>query len=154
MAAGPASSQIFGFAVTPAASACANGASALNPNATVTATQAMYNMYVCFPSGNATAALFNADVPLGFPNPGGCFPACATINGQTQGFAFFDPQYASLFGWRSVGTSAYHGLQVTLRRHTKDLSLDLNYTYSKSMDMGSNAERINQFRALVLPVKS
>jgi len=67
MAAGPASSQIFGFAP------CANGAAALSPGSSVTATQAMYNMWSCIPSGNATSALFNADVPLGYPNPGAAF---------------------------------------------------------------------------------
>lgn len=137
-AAGPASSQIFGF------NACAPGAAALAPGAAVTATQAMYNLWSCTPQ-NDTAALFVADVPLGFPNPGGCFPACATINGNTQGWTFFDQQWASLYGWRSIGTSNYHGLQASLRGHRQGLTFDLNYTFSKAMDEGSNAEYINQF---------
>lgn len=106
----------------------------------------MYDSFACN-VGNETTALFFADVPLGFSNPGGCFPACATINGkQTSGYAFFDPQWSSLYAWRSIGNSAYNGFQLSLRkRMTSGLNFDVNYTYSKSLDVGSNAERINEF---------
>jgi hypothetical protein len=136
-AAGPAATQIFG---------CSNGSSSINM---VTATQAMYDLFSCF-AGNETTALYAADVPGGFGisgYPGGCFPACASIGGkQTNGYAFFDPQWSSLYAWRSIGNSAYNGLQVSLRkRMSNGLNMDLNYTFSKSIDMGSNAERINEF---------
>jgi hypothetical protein len=142
-AAGPASSQIYGFAP------CAPGAASIAPSANVTATQAMYNLWACNPLGGDTAALFLADVPGGFGIPGQCFPACATINGQqTQGFAFFDPQFSSLYAWRSIGNSNYNGLLASLRGRMKGLVFDLNYTYSKSMDYGSNAEYINEFQGI------
>jgi hypothetical protein len=120
-----------------------------------TATQAMYGLYSCF-LHNETAALINTDVPgeaaenlpSATPGPGGCFPACATLGGQVTPYAFFNPQFTSLYAWRNTGTSSYHGLQVTLRRGmTHGLQWDFNYTFSKSMDIGSNAERINQFDA-------
>jgi len=144
--------NVFPSAAGPSAtqgSGCAPGSLDANGHFTLTsmtATQAMYDLYACF-VGNETTALFLADVPLGFSNPGGCFPACATIGGnQTNGYALFDAQWSSLYAWRSIGDSAYNGLQLSLRkRMTSGLNFDLNYTYSKSMDVGSNAERISEF---------
>ena len=132
---------------------CAPGSSTFS--GPTTATQAMYGLYSCF-LHNETAALINTDVPgeatNNLPNavlgPGGCFPSCATLGGQSTPYAFFNPQFTSLYAWRNTGTSSYHGLQVTLRRGmTHGLQWDFNYTFSKSMDVGSNAERINQFDA-------
>jgi hypothetical protein len=44
-----------------------------------------------------------------------------------------------------MGNSAYNGGQFSLRHHAGGLEFDINYTYSKSIDIGSNAERINEF---------
>ena len=42
--------------------------------------------------------------------------------------------------------SSYNALNVTLRRAlSQGVQFDFNYTYSKSIDVGSNAERINLF---------
>jgi len=119
-------------------SGCAPG---VNFNATnYTATQAMYDMYSCF-AGNETTGLFVADLF--------CLPACAQLPGQPAGgqpFNFFDDQFSSLYAWRSIGNSAYHSAQLTLRHAmSSGLQFDLNYTFSKSIDIGSNAERINEF---------
>ncbi|HEV3483336.1 MAG TPA: carboxypeptidase-like regulatory domain-containing protein [Candidatus Acidoferrales bacterium] len=142
-AAGQASTQLYGAGFGP----CAPHSGAPIPgSANVTATQAMYNMWSCNPPGSDTVALFNADIPV-FPTATGCFPACATISGkQTQGYAFFDPQFSSLYAWRSIGNSNYHGLLASLRGRMNGLVFDLNYAYSKSMDYGSNAEYINEFQ--------
>ena len=132
-AAGPASSQIFG---------CAPNSTGLT---TVTATQAMYDLFDCY-AGNETTALETADEPGASGVNSGCFPACATINGKlTNGNVYYSPQFSSLFAWRSTGNSAYNAGQFSLRHRANGLEFDLNYTYSKSMDVGSNAERINEF---------
>jgi hypothetical protein len=132
-AAGAASSQIFG---------CSPNATGLT---TVTATQAMYDLFSCY-AGNETTALETADEPGANGVNSGCFPACATINGQqTNGNVFYSPQFSSLFSWRSIGNSAYNAGQFSLRHRSGGLEFDLNYTYSKSIDEGSNAERINEF---------
>jgi hypothetical protein len=100
----------------------------------------MYDMYSCF-AGNETTGLFVADLF--------CLPACAQLPGQTTGgqpFNYFDDQFSSLYAWRSIGNSAYHSAQLTLRHSmSSGLQFDLNYTFSKSIDIGSNAERINEF---------
>jgi hypothetical protein len=107
------------------------------------ATQAMYDMFSCF-SGNETTALQFADGAGGYP----CLPACAQLAGQSQQtpYNFYDPQFVSLYAWRTQGTSSYNALQATLR-HTMSYGLEFDFTYafSKSIDVGSNAERINSF---------
>jgi hypothetical protein len=122
------------------------------PNrATVTVTQAMYESFACN-LHNETLPLIFADVPGEF-GTSGCYPLCATIPGQTNaaGYtpnAFFNPQFTSLYAWRNTGTSSYHGLQLTLRHGlSHGLQWDFNYTFSKSIDIGSSAERINAYDA-------
>ena len=113
--------------------------------ATLTATQAMYDLFA-FNAGNETTALEYADVP-GVVNANSCYPACASVNGQQTPFTFYSAQYSSLYGWNTIGNSAYNAGQFSLRRRKSDgLQFDLNYTYSKSIDIGSNAERINHFQ--------
>ena len=119
-------------------SGCAPG---VNFNTTTyTATQAMYDQFSCN-SFNETTALFVADLF--------CLPACAQLPGQAAGgqpFNYWDDQFSSLYAWRSIGNSAYHSMQLSLRHAmTGGLQFDFNYTFSKSIDIGSNAERINEF---------
>ncbi len=127
-----------------------------------TATQSMYDLFACFgmaPNGsggysvvgNETSALAATDLAgyWGYSGPGGpCIPACATINGQQSPYAFYAPQTASLDAWASIGNSAYNSGQFSLRKRAGGLTFDLNYTYSKSIDIGSNAERISVFEGL------
>lgn len=134
----PSAAGSFGFGPGSGGLGCAPGNSSFG--GTTTATQAMYDMYSCF-AGNETTALFIADLL--------CLPACAQLAGQPAGgqiFNFFDDQFSSLYAWRSVGNSAYHSMQLSLRRAVSStLQFDFNYTFSKSIDIGSNAERINEF---------
>jgi Carboxypeptidase regulatory-like domain len=112
---------------------CAPGT---NPGVTnYTATQAVYDMWSCY-VGNETSALFNLDLP------NACLPACSKLGP----YAYFDSQFSSLYAWRSIGNAAYNGLQLMLRHKGHGLDFDINYTYSKSIDVGSNAERINEFQ--------
>jgi hypothetical protein len=66
--------------------------------------------------------------------------------GCPNGTQFWQSQFSSLYAWSSIGTSSYNGLQVTLRHPSgHGLTTVLNYTFSKSLDMGSGAERSNEF---------
>jgi hypothetical protein len=126
LAAGPASSVSYGCGF-PGESALAN----------YTATQAMYDEFAC--------NLFNETLALEIADAF-CFPACAGPNGTP--FRYYQDQFSSLYAWKSQGTSAYHGVQVSLRHAmTNGLQFDLNYVFSKSLDVGSNAERVNGFEA-------
>jgi hypothetical protein len=54
--------------------------------------------------------------------------------------AFFNPQYAALATFSSVGNSDYHGGSFSLRRRQTNLSFALNYTFAKSMDDASGLQ--------------
>jgi hypothetical protein len=97
-----------------------------------TATQNIYDLFYAN-GNNATYSLQSLDAY--------CFPACSTLGP----YAYWDDQFSSMFSWRSTGTSNYNGLQAMLRRHVGGLEFDLNYTYSKSQDANSNAERVNEY---------
>ena len=130
------------------ASGCApNSASIGSP----TPTQNIYDLYYCN-LGNETLSLQSLDAF--------CFPACvgtgtnnlATISPFTgplgTPFFYYQPQFSSLYGWQTRGNSNYNGLQLSLRHAlASGLQFDLNYVYSKSIDVGSNAERVSQYES-------
>jgi hypothetical protein len=98
-------------------------------------------------SGDEIVSLQALDAPSQ-PGSTTCSPSCATLPGQSgpTPYNFFMPQFSSLWGWRTSGNSSYHALNLTFRRAlTSGIQFDVNYTFSKSIDVGSNAERINVF---------
>ena len=71
-----------------------------------------------------------------------CTPACSIFGP----YAYFAEQYDALAAISSLGRSNYHALVLTLRKNYADgLQFDVNYTLSKSMDMGSQVERGSAF---------
>ena len=59
---------------------------------------------------------------------------------------FFQPQFAALNMWSTVSWSDYHAGQFTLRERFSDsLSLDVNYTFAKSMDNASGTQDAGNF---------
>ncbi len=105
-----------------------------------TATQNMFDLMSCGFVHNESTFQQIIDGVGG----GACFPGCITLGGVTQTTPqYFASQFASLYAWRSIGNSAYNAGQLLLR-HTMShgLQFDLNYTYSHSIDEGSDAERI------------
>jgi hypothetical protein len=58
---------------------------------------------------------------------------------------FFSDQFSSLYAEATIGTSSYNALQFTLRHPpAHGLTVDVNYTFSKSLDLGSETERTSQ----------
>ena len=106
------------------------------PTSTASPLQAAYDLF-CSGSTNETTPLFVLD--YGF-------------DGFTTKFgpnAFFNPQYSSLYAWRSIGFAGYNALQVTLHKRMSDgLRFDFNYTYSRSIDLASDAERVGEWGGL------
>ena len=75
-----------------------------------------------------TQALLDMDFGYGTSNPG----------------RYWNQQFSSLYAWASIGNSSYNALQFSLRHPTSHgFTVDANYTLSKSLDMGSGAERAN-----------
>jgi Carboxypeptidase regulatory-like domain len=120
-------------------------ANTANPNCLV---QSVYDVYynpaaVSYP-GNEVVGLGNIDIfaalednlgnTLSFNNPNG-----------TPGLpgAMLNNQATSMFSWGSIGKSSYNALQATLRKQfSSGVQLDLNYTYSRSIDITSSASRL------------
>jgi hypothetical protein len=136
--AGPAgyAGNYFGFSGT-----CATNAPA-NP----TATQNMYDLMSCGFVHNETTFQQIIDGVGGTP----CFPGCITLGGVTQTTPqYFASQFASLYAWRSIGNSYYDAGQLILRHSmSHGVQFDVNYTYSHSIDMGSDAERVGDLGGL------
>jgi hypothetical protein len=56
---------------------------------------------------------------------------------------FLNNQAFSMYAWSSIGSSSYHALQASLRKQfSHGVQFDLNYTYSKSIDVTSAASRV------------
>jgi hypothetical protein len=59
---------------------------------------------------------------------------------------FWQKQFSSLYALSSIGKSYYNAAQWTLRHPmSHGFQLDVNYTFSKSIDWGSEAERNTEF---------
>ncbi len=127
--------------------------------------QAAYDLYNCF-TFNETTALSAIDYAGSDFNNGGtagiagkltgstkCDPSGAYSNGAPCPAnyyptvfgpnAFFNSQFHSLYAWRSIANANYNALQITLRQKmTHGIQFDVNYAYSKSIDLSSSAERV------------
>jgi len=80
--------------------------------------------------GNETDPLFNADTD-------------PTASPSGQSFRFFYPQTSSIYVQSTIGTSNYNALQLSIRQALgRGFLYDVNYTYSKSLDEGSDPERV------------
>jgi hypothetical protein len=113
---------------------CAKGSFPASP----TATQAIYELWNCYPH-NETFALFELDLP-------GSVTGQTTPNSKYGPYTFYHDQFSSLYAWRNLGTSDYNAMQVTYNvRWGANLQGQFNYTWSKSFDEASAAERIGPY---------
>lgn len=104
---------------------------------------AYVDLYSSFPSSSIGDSNNNA---YAFCN-GPCGPNYvgygATDASGVLGGSGINNQAASMYGWSSIGKSAYNALQVTLSKKAGNgIQFDLNYTYSKSIDITSGATRL------------
>jgi hypothetical protein len=120
----------------PSGDNCAPGKLPANP----TATQNVYELWNCFPH-NETFSLFEMDLPASIT---GLSPALP--NSKLGPYAFYHDQFASLYAWRNIGTSDYNALQVSYNvRWGANLQGQFNYTFGKSLDEASAAERVGPY---------
>ena len=100
------------------------------------ATQNIYQLYQqnIYNEANALYALDMPDAATGAGiNPNQTYPSNR----------FYHDQFSALYAWRSIGNSNYNALQVVYRqRFGLGLQADFNYTFSKSLDATSQAERL------------
>jgi hypothetical protein len=97
-----------------------------------TATQVLYENYFQPFVYNETTALQLID-----DRPSNACSPCSILGPN----AMYSPQFAALSSLTSAGNGSYHALQWTLRkRFGSGLQFDFNYTWSKSIDLGSYGE--------------
>src|SRR6266404_4480648 len=107
------------------------------PTSTSNPVLAAFDLF-CSNSLNETTALLEWDY---FGIPGDC-PGGACYSSSGKPYAFYNPQFATLYMWKSMGTANYNALQVSLKhKMSHGIQFDFNYTLSKSIDLASEAER-------------
>lgn len=95
----------------------------------LTATQSVYD-FIRQNSPNNTFTMYGLDVT--------CTPFCSDFGPNT----FFNPQFGNFLAYRSVANASYHSGQFSLRkRFSAGYQFDLNYTFSKSIDLMSLGDR-------------
>ena len=124
--------------------------------------QAMYDLFSCGGGpvngfGDETTPLANLDywgsdfsgtpgIAGTVPDSGGNIKYYPSVFGPN---AFFNSQFHSLYAWRSIGNANYHALQASVRKKMSNgVQFDFNYTFSKSIDLSSDAERIDAWSGL------
>jgi hypothetical protein len=106
----------------------------------------------CSPAGGSTTNLLEAvyDVfegtqctsPLNETSGNFSIDLGAPSYMKTGPFSFYNPQYSSLWDWRSIAWSNYNSLPVSLNKQMSNgVLFGVNYTYSKALDIESEAER-------------
>jgi hypothetical protein len=114
---------------------CVGGAA--NSFTTADPVVAAYDLFCGF-QNNETTGVQGIDQGFGITDASG-----NPYYGIGGPYTFVDPQFAALYAWRSIGAAAYNGLQVTFQKHmTHGVQFTVNYTYSKSIDISSDANRI------------
>ena len=107
--------------------------------------QAVYDLFQCA-KFNDTTAQANLDAFGGISDAN---LTGVSYNLNSGPFSYYNQQYSSLYAWSTIGNSSYNAFQASLRkRFSAGLQFDLNYTFSKSMDISSDAERIVPYGGL------
>jgi hypothetical protein len=122
---------------------------------TTNPTVAAYDLF-CGGNLNETTPLSGLDYfgISDFNNVANCgttgFPACnPSYFGSGGPNTFFNAQFSSLYGWRSNSNANYHAMQVNFRHAmSHGIQFDFNYTFSKSIDVFSDATRVGAWGGL------
>jgi Carboxypeptidase regulatory-like domain len=131
----PVAGSAYGIGPNGVNGGCFN--SATPPTSTLSPLVAAFDLF-CSGSRNETTPLqlFDA-VGITDLNGGPGYLPLGKAN------TFFNPQFSSLYAWRSMGFANYNAMEVTLRHPASHgIQFDFNYTFSKSIDLSSDAERI------------
>ena len=121
-----------------------------NPMSTTSAAQAVYDLncpFVGTVGETTTIQALDQGGIQDFNNSSVFYQGIGATepNAGTQTpYTFLSPQFASLYAWRSNSNSSYHALQLNLRKTlSQGVQFDFNYTFSKSIDLASDAQRID-----------
>jgi hypothetical protein len=110
----------------------------------LSATQVVYNRYAAN-QYDWTYALYQLDTGVG---QGGC--AARNRCSDLGPYAFYNPQFSYLSVFSSIGGGNYNGAQLNVRKQfSGGDEVGINYTFSKSIDLRSNTERVGSSTGVV-----
>jgi Carboxypeptidase regulatory-like domain len=93
--------------------------------------------------GNEVVGLGNIDIYGGLGDNSGNTLYFNNPSGPMLPGQMLNNQATTMYAWSSVGSSNYNALQASLRKQfSGGVQFDLNYTYSKSIDITSSATRL------------
>lgn len=120
------------------------------PMSTTNPVLAAFDLF-CSGNLNETTPLFNFDFfGFGDANFVDSKGFSTVFYSPTPGYnTFFNPQFSSLYAWRSNSNANYHAMQINLRHGmSHGVQFDFNYTFSKSIDIFSDATRVGAWGGL------
>jgi hypothetical protein len=119
-----------------------------NANSTTNPTVLAFDL-LCANSLNESLSIYEMDTG-GVPdanNSGNTY--FYHLGNYTGPNVFYSPQYSSLYALRTVTNANYNALEMTLQhKMTHGIQFDFNYTYGKSIDIASDAERVGEWGGL------
>jgi hypothetical protein len=110
-----------------------------------TATQNITNYYLkSTATGDFTTALQAMDFSCN-PTGGNTYRSNGNVRylscSKLGPYAIFSNQFGALSGWSSLASGNYHAAELSIRkRFSNSMSVDINYTLSKSIDLASGNE--------------
>jgi hypothetical protein len=132
-----------------------SGGCGAGPAATTNPVLAAFDLF-CGSNLNETTGLLDLDY-FGIPSfAGASNPNCGTSGNlpcsylpATGQYTFYNPQFATAYMWKSMSASSYNAMQVSLQhKMSHGLQFDFNYTFAKSLDIASDAERVGTINGL------
>ena len=137
----PAAGSAYGIGPNGLSGGCFNSNAA--PTSTTIPVVAAFDLF-CPGSKNETTPLQTFDT-FGITDANGG-PGYLPLGHANT---FFNSQFSSLYAWRSMGYANYNAMEVTFKHSASHgVQFDFNYTFSKSIDLSSDAERIGLHRGL------
>ncbi|HTZ49821.1 MAG TPA: TonB-dependent receptor [Verrucomicrobiae bacterium] len=130
---------------------CVNPGQAGGSNTTMSPVVLAYDL-LCANSLNESLSIYEMDtggVPSANAGSVGAPTYFYRLGGYTGPNVFYSPQYSSLYALRTVTNANYNALEVTLQhKMSHGVQFDFNYTYGKSIDIASDAERVGAWGGL------
>jgi hypothetical protein len=129
---------------------CVDSSDPTPPTSTTNPVLAAFDLF-CAGNQNETTPLFLLDFfGFGDANFVDSKGFSTVFYSPTPGYnTFFNPQFSSLYAWRSNSNANYHAMQVNFRHPmSHGLQFDFNYTFSKSIDLFSDATRVGAWGGL------
>ena len=108
--------------------------------------QTMYDLFYLSGDsyvGNEVVGIGNLDIYFGLGDNLGNTLFFNNAKGASGPGDILNNQATTMYAWGSVGSSNYNALQASLRKQFGNgIQFDLNYTYSRSIDITSSATRL------------